>query len=436
MFKRVHNGIDIPKNKERSKDKKIQVIESPRFLYFPMAMHIGAPAQPVVDIGDRVKIGSLIGEKDGPISANIHSSVSGHVIGIVERPSFRGQIQTIVIENDYKDERVALEPLDETSTIDDLVKRLEDCGITGKGGAGFPTSVKFQEDKDTMDYLLVNGAECEPYSTTDHRIMVEYADQLVEAMVFIKNLYEIDQSYIGVEGHMKEPIDLLRKAAEDKGLDHLHIYELPSAYPQGHSGLQVREILGIEIEEDERTGDVGVLQMNVSTLKAIYDSIFEGRPFTSRVVTVTGPFTKEPKNLMVPIGTSVSYLLQETGLIVDYPDDDLRLISGGPMMGSAFSNLIIPVDKDTTTILAMKALEDQPQGPCIRCARCIDVCPVNLEPVLISEAYDHKETYMAGPLKSQSCISCGSCTYICPARIPLLDNIQSLNADWEEAQSE
>lgn len=311
IYFNVHSGVNIPKKKDNTKNKSIEVSKPPKLLYFPMSMHIGKPANINVAIGDNVKIGSLLGTADGTISANIHSSVSGKVVDIVEMDGFRGNSKTVVVENDFKDEKISLEKLDDRIDVDTFVQRLLDAGITGKGGAGFPTSIKYKAEKDKMRYIVINGAECEPYSTTDHRIMIEYADQIVKTVNFIGNIYEIEQEHIAIEGHMEEAIKSLKLAIEKNEAANISIHELGDEYPQGHAGLQIREVLGIEIEEGSRTGDVGVLQSNVSTIKAIHDAIFLGDPLTKRAITISGEMINNPKNLMVRNGTPISHLIDE-----------------------------------------------------------------------------------------------------------------------------
>lgn len=432
IYFNVHSGVNIPKKKDNTKNKSIEVSKPPKLLYFPMSMHIGKPANINVAIGDNVKIGSLLGTADGTISANIHSSVSGKVVDIVEMDGFRGNSKTVVVENDFKDEKISLEKLDDRIDVDTFVQRLLDAGITGKGGAGFPTSIKYKAEKDKMRYIVINGAECEPYSTTDHRIMIEYADQIVKTVNFIGNIYEIEQEHIAIEGHMEEAIKSLKLAIEKNEAANISIHELGDEYPQGHAGLQIREVLGIEIEEGSRTGDVGVLQSNVSTIKAIHDAIFLGDPLTKRAITISGEMINNPKNLMVRNGTPISHLIDECeGL----KSEDITLINGGPMMGKIFEDTSYPADKDTTTILALEHIEAQEETACIRCSRCVHSCPVALQPIVISNAYKNNEVHKVPSLRSQTCISCGVCTYICPANIPLLENIQAINKQWKEIQN-
>jgi len=420
-------GVRIPAHKEKTKDLKVESIKPSKHLYFPMAMHIGKPAKPIVMIGDSVKIGTLLGESEGGVSTNIHSSVSGKVVSIPKDESKKG-LETVIIENDYRDDKVKLKDLNESITTEDFMKRLEEAGITGKGGAGFPAHIKYDMERHKSKYLVINGSECEPYSTADHRCMVEYASEIVKIIQLIEKTYEVDEAFIAVEEHMTESRDALKQALKERNAERITLYELPAIYPQGHSGLQIHQILGLEIEEGQRSGDIGVLQSNVSTIKAIYDAVFNNESFHKRIITVTGPMIKNPKNVMVRLGTQVEHIVEACGGF--HPGVRIN-ISGGPMMGKSFEDLTLPVDKDTTTLLFLKRYGKEEERACIRCAKCVNCCPVSLQPILISNAYRNREYEMGNILKSESCISCGICTYICPSRITLLEDIQKLNKALE-----
>lgn len=421
-------GVKIPDHKEMTRDLNVVNIKAPKHLYYSMDMHIGKPSKPVVAVGDSVKIGSLLGKSQGGISANIHSSVSGKVISIDEDGGFRGECEIITIENDYKDEKVKLKDLGDNISIDEFTNRLQEAGITGKGGAGFPTHIKYEMEKHEAEYLLINGAECEPYSTSDHRCMVEYADEIIKITNLIMKIYQVDETYIAVENQMPESKRALDQAIKKSHSKNIKVYELPSIYPQGHAALQIDKVLGIETMEKQRSGDVGVLQSNVSTIKAIHDAVFNNETFFKRIITVTGPMIRTPKNVMARIGTEVGHLVEECG---GFHDGERINITGGPMMGKSFDALSLSVDKDTTTLLFLKKHPKEEEKPCIRCARCIDHCPVSLQPILISSAYRKREYLMGVTLKSESCIRCGICSYICPSKINLLDDILKLNKELE-----
>lgn len=428
MFRRS-SGIDIPKNKDYTKDKPIELSNPPEYLYFPMNMHIGTPAEISVDIGDRVKIGQILGKAQGFMSANISSSVSGEVVEIKEMTTLRGDYEVVVVKNDFKDDENLMDPLLGGIDTETLVDRIEEAGIVGKGGAGFPTKVKYKNKAEDIDYLVINGSECEGYSTTDYRVMVEYADQIVVMVKKLIEIYGIKEAFIAIENNNQMAIDSINQAIKANNVANFKVHQLGTKYPQGHDGLQIREVLGTEIPDAKYPADLSIIQSNVSTILAIYDAVFKGLHYSRRVMTISGELINNPKNLMVRIGTPISHLIDECGGL---KDGDVKLINGGPMMGKNIESIESPVEKNTTTILAIEQPVEKIETACIRCARCIDVCPVDLEPVSISKAYRDNDIAKGLSLRSQACISCGCCTYICPANIPLLENIQKLNEKMEE----
>ncbi len=434
LFKDDFKGLDIPNNKEATKDKAVEIAAVPKKLYFPMSMHIGAPAKVEVKEGDSVKIGTLLGSSDGEISTNIHSSVSGTVTKIEESSSFRGESKTVIIENNNKEEIEYLpERKIEELTPDILSNIIDKAGITGKGGAGFPASVKYNMKQEETRFLVINGSECEPYSTTDYRCMIEFNEEIIQIIRTIVEVYTIEKAYIAIEDHMTEAIACLEKVIKSQEAEHIYIHKLSSEYPQGHAGLQIQKVLGIEIEEGQRSGDVGILQSNVSTIKAIYDAVYKRESLVKRIITVTGPMIHNPKNLMVRIGTRVEELIEECGGL---KEGETEMINGGPMMGRSFTDTSIPVDKDTTTLLFLEKKEQKSEKSCIRCARCVDNCPVALQPIIIRNSYINGRYDRVPELRSESCISCGVCTYICPADIELLESIQALNKKWKDMKND
>ena len=433
MEKYIFNrGAKIPKNKFYTKDISIEKLPAPKNLYFPMSMHIGKPAEVVVEIGDEVEIGTLLGKIDGMISANVHSSVSGKVVDIIEKDTLRGDASVVVIENDFKYKHIKLDAMASDFGIDEFVERIESAGITGKGGAGFPTHVKYNMEKHDAKYLLINGAECEPYSTTDHRVMVEYADKLIKAAKIISDIYSINETYFAVENHANEAKESLEKAITNAGVENFYVYTLDSIYPAGHADLQIEEVLGIEKKDHQRAGDIGVLQSNVSTLQAIYDAVVENKTFYKRIITVSGTQINNPKNLEVPMGTEIQYIIDHCGGLKE-DAESIKMINGGPMMGKPFDDTSKPVNKETTSLLFLSKPTTEKESPCIRCARCVNQCPMNLQPILISNAYRNREYELGKELKSDACINCGICTYACPSKIDLLADIKALNEKLKEA---
>lgn len=428
MFRQV-KGINMPKNKGFTKYKPIEISNPPQYLYFPMNMHIGAPAEIAVEVGDKVKIGDVLGRASGFMSTNISSSVSGQVVEIKNIETLRGDNEVVVVKNDFKDQENLMEPLLGKIDSEALVDRIDQAGIVGKGGAGFPTKVKYKNDPDNIDYLVINGSECEGYSTTDFRVMVEFADQIALMVKKIIEIYGIKEAFLAIERDNEDAIKAINQAIEANNVSNFKVHLLGTNYPQGHDALQIRDVLGTEIPNAKYPADLAIIQSNVSTIKSIYDAVFLGLHYSKRVMTVSGEKVNNPKNLMVRIGTPISHLINECGGL---KDGDIRLINGGPMMGKDINSIASPVEKNTTTILAIDQVKKKEETSCIRCARCIDVCPVDLQPVSISKAYRDNNINRGIELRSNACINCGCCTYICPANIPLLDNIQKLNQKLKE----
>ncbi|SMP53775.1 electron transport complex subunit RsxC [Anoxynatronum buryatiense] len=418
----ARQGIDVPDHKGLTNNKKTVKGPGSEELVFPMTMHIGAPAEIIVDEGNHVKIGTLIGNATKTISANIHSSVSGQVIAVEERESFKGKATCIIIKNDFMYEEERLSLLDESISIDEFLERISEAGITGKGGAGFPTHVKLDPPENGHRYILINGAECEPYSTTDHRVMLENSQEILRTVSFMHHLFDVKKTIIAIEDNKSDVIRLYKDSISSHNMKHIEIHEVPSRYPQGEQGLLLKTILDLEVPEEDNASNVGLISSNVSTIKAIHDAVFMGIPLTERVVTVTGPTLKNPQNILTRIGTPVQDLIEFCGGFAHETD---KMISGGPMMGQPFSDTTIPIEKDTTTLLFLPydAEVRKNERPCIRCAKCIDACPVYLQPILISNAYRESRWDLCEVLKTETCVRCGCCTYICPSKIPLLEDI-------------
>ncbi len=416
-------GIPVQGHKQRTRRKAIVKGPDPKELVFPVMMHSGAPARVLVKKGDYVKKGTLIAGAMEHVSANIHSSVSGSVKAIETRDSFRGPSRSIVIENNGLDEEENLEPLDKNSSLDEFLGRLEESGITGKGGAGFPAHVKFA----TIDghrYMLINGAECEPYSTTDHRVMLEFPEEILRTVELMRQLFNTEYNVIAVEEDKPDAIALLKNKIRESEYRNIKVQKVKGRYPQGDQGMLLRNVFGIEIPSGMFPNQLGALTSNVSTIKAIHDAVFQGRPLVERVITVTGPAIANPQNILTKIGTPVRALIDFCG---GFKTGVGKIINGGAMMGTPFTDLDIPAVKDTTTILCLgkESAARASESACIRCGRCIHVCPVNLQPIMISNAYRKGRLDLCNALKARSCIRCGCCSYICPSLIPLLEDIKS-----------
>ncbi len=421
---RPRKGVPVSGHKELTAGKPIVEGPIPSELVFPMMMHSGVPAEVCVKVGDQVRIGTQVGRAPQHISANIHSSVSGTVKAIEQRDSFRGPTLSVVIENNGLDDKQWLEPLDESISAEKFFGRLRDAGITGKGGAGFPAHVKLSPRNQRHRYVLINGAECEPFSTTDHRTMLEYAPEILHTVELLRRLFNTEHNVIAIEDDKPDAIARLQEVAGDLGYKHIRIRKVHGRYPQGDQGVLLRSVFGLEIPQGKFPNEMGILTSNVSTVKAVHDAVFMGRPLVRRVITVTGPVIANPQNVLTRVGTPVRELVDFCG---GFTGDVGKMINGGPMMGRPFSAPEIPVVKDTTTILCFgaEARVRPEERACIRCAKCIDVCPVNLQPILISNARRAGRLDLCKVLKAESCIYCGCCTYICPSRIPLLKDIMA-----------
>ncbi|MBM7541471.1 electron transport complex subunit RsxC [Amphibacillus cookii] len=416
-------GAYTVERKDRTEHRRIEDASVPSELVYPLTMHIGAPASPVVNVGDTVKIGTLIAEKNGAISANTYSSVSGEVIEIGSRPTVHGEAPCIIIKNDFQDQRDA--PLYANDEELDPQKKLEiiaKAGIVGMGGATFPTRVKLSPPKDKpIDTIIINGAECEPYATADHRLMVEYAEQLIEGIRVLQEIIPVEKVYIAIESNAHESVAVMNKAIADS--EHIEIKELETIYPQGSEKNLIKKITKREVSPGQLPADVQTIVINVATTYAVYEAVRLGKPLTKRITTVSGQPLKEPKNLWVRIGTPIESLIEDCGGFQSMPG---KMIHGGPMMGRPLNSGRVPVGKGTTTVtfLAEEEAEIDQRSPCIKCSECLNVCPVSLQPIMISNAYEKGNLKKAEKLGALDCIECGACSYICPSKIPILENIQ------------
>lgn len=386
---------------------------------FPVSMHIGAPAKPIVEVGQIVKKGQKIAEAEGKISANIHSSISGEVIAIEKRPTLNGSADCIVIKNDYKETVEEDEALNQLS----FIEKISAAGIVGMGGATFPTNVKFEPPKQNrIDTLILNGSECEPYITADTRAMIEFSEEIMEGVrLILDEMPSIKNVYIGIESHSREAIIQMKSASEK--MDNVHVRTLKTQYPQGAEKVLIKNLTGREVPSSKLPAEVGCLVLNVVTVRAIYNAIVHKLPSIERIVTVSGNGINDPKNLLVKIGTPVKALLEACHFD---EDNTQKILNGGPMMGKTMTDLNVPITKGTNGLLALVSddLKEQEQTACIMCSECLNVCPVNLQPILISETAVKGLFDYSSQLGAMDCIECGNCTYICPAKIPLLENIR------------
>ncbi|MBU3803364.1 MAG: electron transport complex subunit RsxC [Candidatus Cellulosilyticum pullistercoris] len=421
-------GIHLNYHKEATADKKIELMLPNKELVFPMSQHIGAPCVPIVKKGDYVYVGQKIGQADGFMSVPIHSSVSGIVKTIETRMTFKGvRDNCVVIENDglYEEEpqmKEHIKQVDENLTKEALIECIKEAGIVGMGGATFPMHVKLSTPPDKkVSYILVNGAECEPYLTSDHRVMLEYGEEVIKGLSILLHVFKEAQAIIGIEDNKMDAFEHMTQLA--KGTP-IKVQLLHTKYPQGSEKHLIYSLTQQEVPSGKLPIDVGCLVHNVDSVVAVYRAVTKGQPVTRRIVTVAGGAVKKPCNLEVKIGTSFREVLE-------YAEVDLekviKLIAGGPMMGVAISDIDIPIMKGTSAILCLTEEEVSKEKPssCIRCGKCIDVCPMKLMPNALQKSAinGHYDAFLNK--HGMECIECGCCAYTCPAKREIVQSIRT-----------
>lgn len=429
MLKTFRKGGIHPKENKFSAGKPIESIELPKQVSILVAQHIGSPAEPVVAKGNTVKVGQLIAKMSGFVSANIHSSVSGIVAKIDKTIDTTGYKQTAIIIDVEGDEW--LEDIDRSNNInkninhltaDEIKNKIADSGIVGSGGATFPTHVKLSiPPGKECEHLIINAVECEPYLTSDHQLMLEKAEEIMIGCKLAQKVTNARKILIGIENNKPDAIRHMTEVA--KNFEDIEVVALKVKYPQGAEKQLIKALINREVPSGRLPIDVGCVVQNVGTSFAIYEAVQKNKPYFERVVTVTGKSISKPSNILARIGTSVNMLIEAVGGL---PEDTGKIISGGPMMGKALSTNSAPVTKGTSGIVIVPEKNSRRAEiyNCIRCAKCVSVCPMGLEPYLLknmSISRMYEEMYSERTL---DCMECGSCSYICPAGIPIVDYIR------------
>ena len=428
MLKTFPKGGVHPAEGKYSANSVIETLPLPKTVSIPIAQHIGAPSKAIVAKGDKVKVGDKIAESTGFVSANIHSSVSGTVVkvdNVLDSSGYKRPSIIIDVEGDEWNESIdrSTELKKEISLTDkEIIQKINESGIVGLGGATFPSHVKLSvPDGKKIDVLIINGVECEPYLTSDHRLMLEKAEEMLVGIQILMKALSVNLALIGIENNKPDAISHLQNLVKD--YPGIEVHALKVQYPQGGEKQLIKALINREVPSGALPLNVGAVVHNVGTALAVYEAVQKNKPLFERVVTLTGKSVKKPSNFMVRIGTPVNELIEAAGGL---PEDTGKVINGGPMMGKALNSLDVPVVKGTSGILIMpvEISSRKKESDCIRCAKCVSVCPQGLEPYLLNkltqlEKYDKLETGAV-----MDCIECGSCAYTCPAGLPLLDYIR------------
>lgn len=434
MKRLFFGGIHPKYNKEMSKTVTDFLTIVPKQVVIPMQQHIGAPCVPLVNVGDRVLRGQKIGDGEG-LCVPVHASVSGTVVAIEPRPHTSGRlVNAIVIENDYRDETVAEIgcdlPLDQLAA-DDVLHAIRDAGIVGMGGAAFPGSVKALSAMGKIDTLIANACECEPYITADDSLLRTEPEHVLEGMRILRQILKPKRVVLAIEDNKDEAIKTV-KALLTKDTD-IEVVVLPTRYPQGAEKQLVQSVTGREVPPGQLPASVGCAVFNVSTFAAIYRAVRLGKALTARIVTVSGEAIAKPQNFIVPIGTPLHDLIEVAGGLNEKTE---RVISGGPMMGIAQSDLSVPVIKATNSVLCLlKDVNGAAENPvCLRCGKCVSVCPMRLQPLYLYRFVNAGRVDELERLNLLDCMECGSCAFTCPGKLPLVERFRAGKAMVREAK--
>ena len=419
-------GVHMNEYKEFTEHNQIEVMPDPQIVYIPMSQHIGAPCTPIVQKGDKVKIGQKIGESQAFISASVHSSIAGVVKSIEKIYTADGRYcDCVVIENDNSNEAVELTPLDyENTSMDEIISFTKDMGLVGMGGAGFPLHAKLRSENPVLDECIINGAECEPYLTCDHRIMLERTEEILEGLKIFSEFYNKEVSYMAIEENKPDAIEKMEKTIkENSRWANLKVVSCETKYPQGDSKRLAEAVLNKIVPQNGVTNDIGVFLTNVGTTLAFYEAIIKGKSSYERVITVSGTGINTPKNILVKIGTPVKDIIDFCGGV---KDNFKEIVCGGPMTGKSVFDLNSPITKTTSGLLVFTEEEvcEMEESPCIRCSRCVDHCPAHINPTDINQAILKGDVSYCDSLHADQCMECGICSFVCPAKRNLAQSVK------------
>lgn len=428
MHHKFYGGVHPPASKVLTSDRPVKRIYIPRKVVVPLSQHTGLPSEPVVAAGDTVTVGQLIGKPSGFVSSALHAPISGKVSRIAYSPTpTQPRVLSVIIEsqgNEDQDFKASARDVESLSS-GELLNIIKDAGIVGLGGAAFPTHVKLTPPKTkTIDTVILNGAECEPYLTCDHRVMLEKSSEILKGLEIIMKVLGVKEAYIAIEDNKLSAIYAMEKALAASGnrpsASGIKIVAMKTKYPQGAEKQAIKSVLNRKVPAGGLPMDVGCVVQNVGTALAIYEAVYFGKPLIERIITITGSCVKEPMNIWVRIGTLLSDLKEVFG---GFSKDPRKAIIGGPMMGIAQYTMDVPIVKGTSGVLFMPSeeIDRSEESVCIRCGKCVEICPMGLAPTALMYRVKKELFAEAGELGIANCFECGACAYSCPAKIPLLD---------------
>lgn len=426
-FLTFRGGVHPYDGKGLSKEKPVRELLPGKELVYPLSQHIGAPAKPIVTKGDHVQAGQKIAEMGGFVSANIHASVSGTVKEIKKvRNNVGSMVDAIVVENDEKYETVEFQSVQSLDTLskEEILERIKEGGVVGMGGAGFPTHVKLApKEPDKIEYVLVNGAECEPYLTSDYRRMLEQPEWIIGGLKCILKLFDNAKGYICIEDNKPDCIAKMTEMVKDE--PKIEVRTLKTKYPQGAERCLIYAVSGREINSSMLPADAGCVVDNIDTVCAVYRAVMAGEPVMDRIVTVTGEAVADPCNFKAKMGTSFADLLEAAGGL---KQPAKKIISGGPMMGFAMFDYHVPVVKTSSAMLCMTEddISEKESTACINCGRCVNACPARLVPSRLATYSEHGQAELFEKHHGMECVECGCCSFVCPAKRPLTQSMRSM----------